>query len=88
MLEVISIIQLHKLKVEQQLSKIEGQEVKRESHDDDNTKAFDVIIEKNRHEKSWQMRRFLHFLFQLHIKLPNSCIYAIKLRRARGGGRV
>ena len=38
------------LKVEQQQSKIKGQEVKEESDDDDNTKAFDFVIERMNRE--------------------------------------
>ena len=44
------------------------------------------FISPNRHEKSPGTHGFPRFLFQLHInffvciKLPNSCIYAIKLR--------
>ena len=37
---------LGKLKVEQQQSKIERQEVKEELDNEDNTKAFDFVIEK------------------------------------------
>ena len=43
---------LGKLKVEQQQSKIEGQEINEELDDDDNTKAFDFVKErKNRKGK-------------------------------------
>ena len=37
---------LGKLKIEHHLSKIEGQEVKEVSDDDDNTKVFDPVIER------------------------------------------
>ena len=53
--------------------------------------TYDTVI---RHEKSPQICGFLCFLFQLRmnffvcIKLPNSFIYAIKLREGGGGGGV
>ena len=40
----------YRLKVEQQLSKVEGLEVNEVSEDDDNIKAFDFLIERKNGE--------------------------------------
>ena len=42
----------YRLKVEQQLSKVEGLEVNEVSEDDNNIKAFDFVIERKKEKSS------------------------------------